>query len=248
MSMTTPAHPDPERLAALAGADPDALADRELEAHIAACESCGPQVRELSAMRAALAELPDIAPSRPLRLVPPVAEPAVSPGWRTVFRRAFAPVAVAGMVLLLVGSVGVTGVLGPADAQELLGRFSLGASAPAPAEAPETYATDSAGNDSGALESAAPGAADAQAASPEGTRSMVGPADSPSPITDEQTAPTDSAAAQVIGEPESGRDGDLTVVEDRAGWIAAAFLGIGLLGLAFVLRRSAAPAESGVSR
>lgn len=246
MSMTTPAHPDPERLAALAGADPDALADGELEAHVAACESCGPQVRDLTALRAALAELPDLAPSRPLRLLPPVADPAASSGWRTAFRRAFAPVAVAGMVLLLVGSVGTTGVLGPADAQELLGRFSVGAQAPAPAEAPETYATDS-GGDAGAPETPAPGAADSQAASPEGTRSLVGPAESPSPIADEQTAPTDSMA-QVIGEAESGRDGELAVVEDRGGWIAAALLGIGLLGLAFVLRRSAAPAESGVSR
>lgn len=246
MSMTTPAHPDPERLAALAGADPDALADRELEAHVASCESCGPQVRDLTALRSALAELPDLAPSRPLRLLPPVAEPAVSSGWRTAFRRAFAPVAVAGMTLLLVGSVGTTGVLGPADAQELLGRFSLGASAPAPAEAPESYATDSAGNEGAGAESAAPGAADSLAASPEGTRSLVGPATSPSPIADEQTAPTDSIA-QVIGETESGREGDLAVVEDRSGWIAAALLGIGLLGLAFVLRRSA-PAGSGVSR
>jgi hypothetical protein len=245
MSMTTPAHPDPERLAALAGADPDALADTELGAHVAACESCGPQVRDLTALRAALAELPDLAPSRPLLLVPPVAEPAAASGWHTAFRRAFAPVAVAGMVLLLVGSVGITGVLGPADAQELLGRFSLGAAAPEPAAAPETYATDSAGNEGAAPETAAPGAADSQAGSPEGTRSLVGPA-SPSPIVDEQSAPTESTA-QGLGETESGRDGELAVVEDRAGWIAATLLGIGLLGLAFVLRRSA-PAESGVSR
>jgi hypothetical protein len=241
MSMTTPAHPDPERLAALAGADPDALADRELKAHVAGCDSCGPQVRELTALRAALAELPDLAPSRPLRLLPPVSDPAPASGWRAAFRRAFAPVAVAGLVLLLVGSVGVTGVLGPADAQELLGRFSLGAPAPAPAAAPETSATDAAGNEGAAPQSPAPGAADSQAASPEGTRSLVGPASSPSPIADEQTAPSESMA-QVIGEAESGRDGDLAVVEDRAGWIAAALLGIGLLGLAFVLRRSAAPA------
>lgn len=247
MSMTTPAHPDPERLAALAGADPEALADRELGAHVAACESCGPQVRELTALRAALAELPDLASPRPLRLLPPVAEPAASSGWRTAFRRAFAPVAVAGMVLLLVGSMGATGVLGPADAGELLGRFSLGAAAPEAATAPETYATDSAGNGGAIPASAAPGAADSQATSPEGTRSLVGPGASPSPIAEEQTAPTDSTG-QVIGETESGPDGDLAVIEDRAGWIAAALLGIGMLGLAFVLRRSAAPAESGVTR
>lgn len=247
MSMTTSAHPDPERLAALAGADPDALADRELGAHVVACASCGPQVRELTALRAALAELPDLAPSRPLRLVPPVAERAAPSGWRTAFRRAFAPVAVAGMVLLLVGSVGVTGVLGPADAQELLSRFSRGAAAPEPAAAPETFATDSVGSDAGTPETAAPGAADSLAASPEGTRSLVGPGASPSPIADEQSAPTHSMA-QAIGETESGREGDLAVVEDRAGWIAAALLGIGLLGLAFVLRRTAASTGSGVSR
>lgn len=246
MSMSTPSHPDPERLAALAGADPDALSDRELGAHVAACDSCGPQVRDLTALRAALAELPDLAPSRPLRLLPPVAEPAASSGWRIAFRRAFAPVAVAGMVLLLVGSVGATGVLGPADANELLSRFSLGASAPVPAEAPASYA-DSGADEGLAPASAAPGAADSLAASPEGTRSPVGPAASPSPMAEGQSAPTDSTA-QAIGETATGRDSGTVTIEDRAGWIAAALLGIGLLGLALLLRRSAAPAESGASR
>ncbi len=247
MTMSAPAHPDPEQLAALAGADPDALADGDLSTHVASCESCGRQVRELTALRVALAELPDLVPSRPLRLVPPVVEPAATSGWRMAFRRAFAPVAVAGMVFLLVGGVGATGVLGPADADALLSRFSLGAAAPEAAEAPETYATDSGGGDAGTAETAAPGAADSVAASPGGTRSVTGAAPSESPVADEQVAPTDSIA-QVMGEPETGRDGDLAVVEDRAGWIAALLLGIGLLGLAFVLRRSAAPAEPRVSR
>lgn len=246
MSMSTPAHPDPERLAALAGADPDALADRALGAHVATCESCAPQVRDLTALRAALAELPDLAPSRPLRLLPPVAEPVTSSGWHTAFRRAFAPLAVAGMVLLLVGSVGATGVLGPADADELLSRFSLGASAPAPAEAPETYA-DSGGKQGLAPASAAPGAGDSLAASPEGTRSLAGPAASPSPVAEEQRTPPESIA-QAVGETAAGRDTGMAVVEDRAGWIAAALLGIGLLGVSVVLRRSAPPAESGAGR
>jgi hypothetical protein len=246
MTMHAPAHPDPELLAALAGADPGALANRELNLHVASCDSCGPQVRELTALRVALGELPDLVPSRPLRLVPPVVEPAAASGWRIAFGRAFAPVAVAGMVFLLVGGVGSTGVLGPADADALLSRFSLGAAAPEAAEAPETYATDSGGSDAGTAESAAPGAADSLAASPEGTRSVTGATPSESPVADEQ-APTDSIA-QVVGEPQNARDGALAVAEDRAGWIAALLLGIGLLGLAFVLRRSAAPAEQRVGR
>jgi len=56
MSMNTRAHPDPERLAAMAGADPDALSDRELIAHLTDCAACDGQVRELRALRAALAE------------------------------------------------------------------------------------------------------------------------------------------------------------------------------------------------
>jgi hypothetical protein len=244
MSMTTSAHPDPERLAALAGADSDALADRELAAHVAACQTCGPQVRDLNALRAALAELPDLAPSRPLQLVPPVAEPAPSSGWRIAFRRAFAPVAVAGMVLLLVGGVGATGVLGPADAGALLDRLQF--AAPAAPEALEGVASEP---EASAAESAAESATDsamapdALGASPEGTRN-TGPAVTESPSADEGSVPTDSTA-QVMGESGTGRDGDLAVIEDRVGWVAAALLGVGLLGLAFVLRRSAARVEPG---
>ena len=246
MSMTTPAHPDPERLAALAGADSDALADRELAAHVAACEACGPQVRDLTALRAALAELPDLVPSRPLQLVPPVAEPAPTAGWRIAFRRAFAPVAVAGMVLLLVGGVGATGVLGPADAGALFERLQLAAPA-----APETLEGAAAEPGESASESATDSATAPDVlgagASPEGTRNITGPVPSESPSADEGMVPSDSTA-QVIGESETGRDSSLAVVEDRVGWIGAALLGIALLGLALVLRRSAAPAEQGISR
>jgi hypothetical protein len=244
MSMTTPAHPDPERLAALAGADSDALADRELGAHVAACETCGRQVRDLTALRSALAELPDLVPSRPLQLLPPVAEPVATRGWRIAFRRAFAPVAVAGMVLLLVGGVGATGVLGPADAGALFERLQFAAPA-----APTTLEGAAAEPEASAAESATDSAMapDALGASPEGTRSGTGPAATESPSADEGMVPTDSTA-QVVGESETGRDGGLAVAEDRAGWIAAALLGVGLLGLALVLRRSAAPAETRTGR
>ena len=76
MTMPSTPHPDDELLAAYAGGDADALADGSLVAHLATCDRCGPLVDELSMLRGALAELPDLAPSRPLRLIPPVAEPA----------------------------------------------------------------------------------------------------------------------------------------------------------------------------
>ena len=51
-------HPDDERLAALAGGDPDAAADAELSAHVDSCSRCSDFVDELATLRSALAELP----------------------------------------------------------------------------------------------------------------------------------------------------------------------------------------------
>lgn len=113
MTMPHP-HPDDERLAAYAGGDADALADRALAEHLTACDRCRPLVDELSLLRDALAELPDLAPSRPLRLIPPVpAAPATSSrgSW---LRRLTAPAMAAGAGLVLVGAIGVgaTGGIG----------------------------------------------------------------------------------------------------------------------------------------
>jgi hypothetical protein len=110
MSMQNPIHPDDERLAAYAGHEPDVLADASLREHLAECERCAGLVRELTELRSALAELPDLAPSRPLQLLPPVAEPAAGAGaW---WRRLTAPALAAGAGLVLVGAVGFSGVLG----------------------------------------------------------------------------------------------------------------------------------------
>jgi hypothetical protein len=235
MSMTTPAHPDPERLAALAGADPDALSDRELIAHVAECAACDGQVRDLWVLRAALAELPDLVPSRPLRLLPPVPEPTQSAGWRIGLRRAFAPLAVAGMVLLLVGGVGATGALGPADAGSFFQRIQFSAPAMEAATGqPEETAADM-------------GMAPDEAASPEGSRGQTGAIATDSPrAADASAAPAESLAEMTAGQ-DTSRDGDLAMVEDRVGWILAAMAGIGLLALALVLRRSAVPVERGSS-
>lgn len=235
MSMTTRAHPDPERLAALAGADPDALSDRELIAHLADCAACDGQVRDLRVLRTALAELPDLVPSRPLQLLPPVAEPRPAAGWRITFRRAFAPLAVAGMVLLLVGGVGATGALGPADAGAFLQRLQL--AAPAAMEAatgqPEETAADA-------------GMAPDELASPEGSRGQTGAMATDAPrAADASAAPTESVA-EVTGGQDTRRDGELAMVEDRVGWILAALAGIGLLMLALVLRRSTVPIDRGL--
>ena len=103
-------HPDDERLAALAGGDPDVSADAGLHAHVAACDRCGPMVAELQQLSSALAELPDLVPSRPLQLVPPVpaASDRAGSGWP---RRLAAPMMAAGVVLVLVATIGGSGAL-----------------------------------------------------------------------------------------------------------------------------------------
>jgi anti-sigma factor RsiW len=98
-------HPDDERLSALASRDPDGVADPALTEHLATCDRCAALVADLGALRATLADLPDLRPPRPLRLLPE-AEPAPDAGgW---IRRLFTPVLTAGAALALVGLVGTT--------------------------------------------------------------------------------------------------------------------------------------------
>ena len=126
MTMEPNQHPDEERLAAFAGGDPDL----ELRLHLRDCGRCRSIIDELTILRSALAELPDLAPSRPLRLLPevPAPEPSTAErlaGWT---RRAFMPLLAAGFGLAIVGSVGTLG-----------SSFTLGgASGAAPAFAPVT--------------------------------------------------------------------------------------------------------------
>jgi hypothetical protein len=139
MTMHNASHPDDERLAAYAGADRDALSDRELVAHVAACDRCRPVVHDLMLLRDALAILPDLAPSRPLRLIPPVPAPAAPRvGPLEWLRRLAAPAMAAGAGLVLIGAVGASGVvteLGAKDASRNLPQeagASNGAHVPAP--------------------------------------------------------------------------------------------------------------------
>lgn len=118
-------HPDDERLSALASEDPDAIVDTALTSHLDACERCTDLVTELGAVRASLAELPDLAPSRPLRLLPEVEVERSSVdrlgGW---VRRLFAPALTAGAALALVGLVGTAS---PSTFQEVAGDFGADA-------------------------------------------------------------------------------------------------------------------------
>ncbi len=108
--MLIPNHPDDERLSALAAHDEDAAADAALASHVSTCIRCTDLVTELGALRASLAELPDLAPHRPLQLLPPVADaPATgAAGW---VRRLFAPALTAGAAIAMVGLVGTAGPL-----------------------------------------------------------------------------------------------------------------------------------------
>lgn len=112
MTMPNASHPDAERLAAYADADADALRDRALADHLAGCDRCRAIVDDLTALPGLLASLPDIAPPRPLRLLPPVPEVVPSAGGPAAWlRRLTGPVFAAGTGLVLIGAIGVSGAL-----------------------------------------------------------------------------------------------------------------------------------------
>jgi hypothetical protein len=226
MTMPNAAHPDPERLAALAGGDADARADSALLEHVASCDACDRQVTEMSAVRVALAQLPDLAPSRPLQLVPPVTAPSPS-GWRVALRRAFAPVAVAGMVLVLVGGVGATGALGPADAQRL---FVLPfQQAAGPGGEPEITTDDGEALDG---ETDGAGAPAEPTYRPTNGAGALGPTPLPSARVGEE-APAEEPPAE---EPTAPRGEDADAGPNTTGWMVLMTVGIGLLALAVVIR------------
>lgn len=111
MTMQHPTHPEDERLAALAGGDADVAGNAALRAHVDACDRCRGMVDDLALLRSALAELPDLVPSRPIQLLPPVAaQDAAAGGAVGWLRRLAMPAIAAGAGLALVGAVGLSGV------------------------------------------------------------------------------------------------------------------------------------------
>ena len=87
-------------------------------------------VEDLRTLRSALAELPDIPPSRPLRFLPPIPEPTTTrPVWLGVLRGITAPAMAIGVIMILVGAIGTTGIgsLGAGGAAPALTSSGAGA-------------------------------------------------------------------------------------------------------------------------
>ncbi len=214
MTMQHTTHPDDERLAAFASADREAVSDRELTAHIDACDRCRPIVEELALLRGALALLPDIAPSRPLRLIPPVAERvARRPGALEWVRRLAAPAMAAGAGLVLVGAVGVSGLVGAPGGK-----------------AADTTALEGASN--GAVAPEAGGArSPVPAFSTDGQ--YLGRTDTPrSQGGGDSAAPAPSAAEDVHGADRGSTEQP---------WLTLLVGGFGLFGISAILRYSLTP-------
>ena len=228
MTMAPNHHPDEERLAAFAGGDPDL----ELRLHLRDCGRCRSIIDELTMLRAALAQLPDLAPSRPLRLLPevPAPEPSAAErlaGWT---RRAFMPLLAAGFGLAIVGSVGTVG-----------SSFSMGASGAAPASAPLTtqFGASSAPRDvaGGATSSPSPSAnTDSVPAAAGGAKSSSTPA----PAEAGESASESPSARALSASPSPAAD-RVNVFEPppstpRSLWPMVLFAGVALIVATLLLR------------
>ncbi len=217
--MLTPEHPHDERLSALASGDPEATDDTSLTEHLSSCARCTDSVAELSALRASLAELPDLRPHRPLRLLPDVADaPSRADrvgGWA---RRLFAPALTAGAALAMVGLVGT--------ASPVLDDFAL-----------------SGGEDSGAAEVGelqrqyAPeaGASIIPAAGGTGPEIMADASDVAEDDADGFSAADEERELSL----EEGADG--SVPADPSPWPTVLFSGVAIMVAAALLRWAFAP-------
>lgn len=149
-------HPDDELLSALASRDAEAADNVALTDHVTTCDRCATVVDDLRLLRTALTELPDLRPSRPLRLVPAV-EPDETrddrlAGW---VRRIFGPVLAAGAAIAMVGLVGTTAPIldGMAIGDQVGDELSGAAASPdmmAEGERPAPAARDDDGSTTGA--------------------------------------------------------------------------------------------------
>jgi hypothetical protein len=238
MTMQHESHPHDERLAALAGADPEATDDRSLRDHVAGCDRCRAVVNDLALLRSALAELPDLQPSRPLQLLPPVAALVARRGGALgLLRRLSAPALAASVGLILVGAVGSSGVL-----EGLSGLGAAGA-APGADSAAENYGPEiqalSSEETARAGDSALnPDAAGSPEASPSDMRGGVASGASPSP----------KAAAATEGPTDQGRDGDVSALssttdpfDGRLPWLLVLGAGIALAAGSLLLRFTVQP-------
>jgi len=235
MTMPNSSHPDDERLAAYAGGDADATSDRALAAHLSSCDRCAPIVDELALLRGALAALPDLAPSRPLRLIPPVPAAAPRPaGPLAWLRRLAAPAMAAGAGLALVGAVGLSGAIAGfswsgADRSAMEGSFASdnaaapGLSAESPQPAPQSNP------EFGSAQSPRSLTDGASASELPGSRGEVEKSASP-------------AASGPAPSPEEGENvGALNASRGEEPWLTILIAGTALFTIATLLRFSLTP-------
>jgi len=222
-------HPIDERLSALASHDIDATADATLTAHVVSCDRCTELVHDLSALRVVLADLPDLRPSRPLQLLPPVeADHATDRlgGWA---RRFFGPVLAAGAALTLVGTIGTTA--------PVLDQMTSGPDAGAAASAGlQELAQPEASKASEAAAGGEPRAADATSGSFE---AAGGEGDMASPLAFDESAPSTGEERTTVS---GGEDMEpLAQSSDRSPWPMVLFAGIALIIAAALMRWILAP-------
>jgi hypothetical protein len=218
MTMKPDHHPDEERLAAFAGGEPDV----ELRLHIRDCAQCQSIVDELTMLRAALAELPDLAPSRPLRLLPevPARQPAAAErlaGWT---RRAFAPLLAAGFGLAIVGSLGTVG-----------STFNMGSAGAAPAGA---FYGNAAASGAPAGITSAPGVE--PGASGGGAEAAAGRSSSPSAADSASSSPETASSATSSPEPARAVFETPPASPPRPLWPMVLFAGVALIIATLLLR------------
>ena len=223
--MLIPNHPDEERLSALASHDTDATADRSLTDHVATCVRCTDLVAELDALRASLAELPDLAPSRPLQLVPGLERGSASPdtigGWA---RRLFAPLIVAGSTLAFVGLVGTT--LPALGGMAASGAMPLSGGAQS---APSAAAAEGAAGETG-NPAAAPTTDDMRGVTGEGAQPSV-----------QGVEPATSVDGNEYSAADQGGTSAITTELERSIWPMLLFAGVALVIGALLMRWILAP-------
>lgn len=234
-------HPDDELLAAFAGADPDATGDPALSEHLASCDRCATTVADLRSVSSALGALPDLAPHRPLRFLPPVGEPRPTFADRLggVVRGIFAPALTAGAALVLVGAVGTFGPsmgapsAGGGDSGDALSRAAMEAAESA-AAAPGGEAADDQGRATATAEERGAAGQDGADASSGATPLTFGEAQQ------SEAAPDDDldALAPTSGD---GGAGDAGLPTERPIWPMLLFAGVALIVLMVMLRWILAP-------
>ena len=221
--MLIPNHPDDERLSALASRDDDAIADVVLTSHVSTCSRCTKLLDELGALRASLAELPDLAPHRPLQLLPPVADAPAAGGAAGWARRLFAPALTAGAAIAMVGLVGTASPLLQGAASGQAPFTDTGAAGEAAGEPAAESLQQWLRSSDAAAPAAAGGQTDSTGEDPEASpNELAGRAD-------------ESAAPEEDGTREGIRAEDQLPAE-RSPWPMLLFTGIALMVAAALLR------------